>query len=244
MKKAIYFCLSVALVSLKCSPDPDPRESYRTEYFCFEGYRGVGVVTVPSSPGSYTISVYADPSATAIEVASLTAEISSLQKNFSIINSAIKEDALFEFAYEQFGLPVELIQNDWVKVRLGQDASGNNLSGWIRNVTPVVLENWATYLPTKATFLAVCEAPLIYKSPGIEPFDPKMRYTYDDIAKIKRPDYRIQHLEVNGEWLKVRFVTPSNLCGSNAQNEIIIEGWVPLLLDDKSPAVWFYPRGC
>lgn len=244
MRKVIYIPVILGLLALRCGTEPDMHDSYTAEYFCFDGYRGIGVASVPNSSGSYAITVFAQPNEDAIQLASLVAEISAYEKTFSVTGAAIVENALFEFAYEHFGLPVESIEGDWIKVRLGKDASGNYLSGWISNVPPVLVEKWDTYLPARAAFLATCDAPVLYKSPNGKAFSPTVKYTYDNITKTKRPDYRIEYLEVNGDWLKVQFVTPSNLCKGVSQKTIITEGWVPFLSNDKSPSVWFYPRGC
>lgn len=244
MRKAIYIPVIISFLVQCCDTEPDMKDSYTAEYFCFDRYRGIGVVSVPASSGSYDVPVFAQPIEGADQIASLVAEISSQAKTFTVEGGAIAENALFEFAYEHLGLPVESIEGDWIKVRLGDDASGNHLSGWISNTPSLVVEKWDTYLPGKATFLATCDKPVLYRSPEGEVFYPDVKYLYDNITKTKRPDYRINYVEVDGDWLKVQFVTPSDLCGGGSQETVITEGWIPYLLDDKSPAVWFYPRGC
>ncbi|MEX2233742.1 MAG: hypothetical protein WD824_16375 [Cyclobacteriaceae bacterium] len=244
MRKAIYIPVIISFLVQCCDTEPDMMDSYTAEYFCFDGYRGIGVVSVPVSSGSYNVPVFAQPIEGADQIASLVAKISSQAKTFTVEGDAIAENALFEFAYEHLGLPVESIEGDWIKLRLGDDVSGNRLSGWISNTPSLVVERWDTYLPSKATFLATCVKPMLYKAPEGEVFYPDVKYLYDNTTKTKRPDYRINYLEVDGEWLKVQFVTPSDLCGGGSQETVITEGWVPFLLDDKSPTVWFYPRGC
>lgn len=244
MRKLIYIPVIISFL-IQCSDtELDMKNSYAAEFFCFDGYRGIGVVSVPTSSGSYDIPVLSEPTDGADQIASLAVEISSVAKKFSVDGDAIVENALFEFTSEHLGLPIESIEGKWLKVRLGNDASGHHLSGWISNSPSLLVEKWDTYLPSKATFLATCDKPVLYTSPEGEVFYPDVKYLYVNITKTKRPDYRINYLEVDGEWLKVQFVTPSDLCGGGSQATVITEGWVPFLLDDKSPAVWFYPRGC
>lgn len=244
MKKTTYILLVTSSIILCCQAPPDTGDSYTVKNFCFDGYRGIGVASVPVSPGSYEIPVLIEPVEGADLVASLVAEITSAKKTFAVEGDAVAEAALFEFTYEHLGLPVEAIEGDWIRVRLGNDASGNPLSGWISNTVPLMVERWDTYLPERATFLATCDQPVLYHSPGGEAYLPPLKYVYDHSARTRRPDYRIKLLEADGQWMRVQLVTPSDLCGASPQESVVTDGWVPYLLDDGSPAVWFYPRGC
>lgn len=243
-EKAIFIPVIVSVFIQCCEMAPDVQNSYTAEYFCFDGYRGIGVVSVPASSGSYDIPALAEPMEGADQIASLVAEISSQSTVFSVEGDMIAENALFEFAYEHPGLPVEAFEGGWIKVRLGYNFSGNPITGWMENTLPLLVETWDTYLPDKATFLATCEKPVLYKLPEGEAFFPEVYFLNDDINKTKRPNYRIEKIEVKGDWMKVQLITPSDLCGEALQGAAITEGWIPFLLDDKSPAVWFYTRGC
>lgn len=243
MKRAVYFQVIICFL-MGCQLHPDIRASYKAEYFCFDGYRGIGVVSVPVASGSYAIPILAEPMEGSNQTGTLLGEISSDKKAFSVESTAITKNALFEFAYEHLGLPVELIQDNWMRVRIGTDAQGNSFSGWVSITHDLIVEKWDAYLPDRATFIAICDKPTLYETPYGESFFPKVNYQYNDMAKTKRPDYRIYYLERDGDWMKVQFVTPSNLCGRTSQQTVVTEGWIPFLLEDKSPAVWFYPRGC
>jgi hypothetical protein len=116
MKKVIYIPVIISLLVQCCDTEPDMKDSYAAEYFCFDRYRGIGVVSVPTSSGSYNIPVLAEPIEGADQIASLVAEISSQAKTFTLEGVTIAENALFEFAYEHLGLPVESIEGDWIKV--------------------------------------------------------------------------------------------------------------------------------
>src|SRR5687768_11969897 len=110
MKKAIYLSALISFVIQCCEIAPDVEGSYTVEYFCFDGYRGVGVVSIPDSVGSYDIPVFAAPEEEADLFASFVVEVTSLTKSFTIEGGGVTKDAFFEFNYEHSGVPVELIQ--------------------------------------------------------------------------------------------------------------------------------------
>lgn len=56
--------------------------------------------------------------------------------------------------------------------------------------------------------------------------------------------YRIDPLEVRGDWMRVRVVIPSDYCASpDATGRETYDGWVKWR-DDDGPWLWYHTRGC
>lgn len=57
-------------------------------------------------------------------------------------------------------------------------------------------------------------------------------------------DYHLEPLETQGDWMRVRLVTPSDYCAEADERTKRIEGWVRWRSDDVGPWLWYYTRGC
>jgi hypothetical protein len=50
--------------------------------------------------------------------------------------------------------------------------------------------------------------------------------------------------EVRGRWLKVRLVSPSDLCTTDKSPRTTTTGWIEYLDDKGRPKFWYYTKGC
>ena len=60
-------------------------------------------------------------------------------------------------------------------------------------------------------------------------------------------NHKLELLEIQGDWMRVRVEQPDNTCSSLSMREtsgLIHEGWVKWRDDEIGPWVWVYTRGC
>jgi hypothetical protein len=57
--------------------------------------------------------------------------------------------------------------------------------------------------------------------------------------------YGIQPLQFRGDWARVRVSIPSSYCADpKPARSRVRDGWIRWRGRDRSPALWYYTRGC
>ena len=134
------------------------------------------------------------------------------------------------------GLPIlEEAPAGWHRVLLGADSTGAAVSGWSR-VRPGIVGRtlWEELLPGQPLFFALPpDSFAFHASPG----GPEERFP----VEVER--YILWPLEVRGDWMRVRAVTPSDYCFEpRAPTQDTL--WIRWRGEAGRPRVWFHTRGC
>jgi hypothetical protein len=153
-------------------------------------------------------------------------------------------DVLVETGYETGSLIVlQARQDGWLQIRFGGPlASG---AGWVHRCHLDAATPQLEYQPWENVLAAA--APLYFRS-----------WTPRNLRKAASPDapvvalippdpnlYSIQPLQFRGDWARVRVSIPSSYCADpKPRRPRVREGWVRWRSNDRSPALWYYTRGC
>lgn len=145
-----------------------------------------------------------------------------------------------EFGSEVDGLPVERATGDgrWVRVIHGQTNSGALQYGWVQ-VSPgrAQFQRWSNVLPDRPLFFAEGITPEFHGSARGKMVEFPLR------ERNGRHDYIMYPMQVQGEWMQVRVVTPADVCGvEEAVRQSLL--WIRYLDEQDRPRVWFHTRGC
>lgn len=217
---------------------------------------GVGIISFASSPGAGlelpaadTMVVYQSASVLSPVVARFLFRVPEAfvwDYHLETGEDGIKSNAL-EFGYEELGLPIDSLRpgGEWVRVIYGF-AGVEPKRGWVRRTegqTQVMI--WAEALLSNGQ-------PLFFAGPdkGVVFYDrPAGDRVALELVRGEKPshstfDYRLEPLEVEGRWMKVRVVTPDATCESDSgeTKESIV--WIEYLDERGRPRVWYYARGC
>lgn len=226
--------------------------------------RGVGIISfaLPSAPMmaypfADTLVIHEGPSVRSPVLAHFLFQVPepfiwayTLEAN----ETAVTSNAL-EYDYEMDGLPIDSIgsvpagsprggasASGWVRVVYGFAADGEPRIGWVHNVeghTRVRL--WADELPTRSLFFVGPEARIAFHdAPGGDRVLFDLRRHGDDGPL----DYRLDPIETDGRWMKVRVVTPDASCSVEQVEASAGVVWIEYLDERGRPRVWYYTRGC
>lgn len=206
---------------------------------------GRGIVALRSEsdapPGAHlrdSLPLYAAPDAPT-PVAWFVQNIEATDTEPLIIraSSAVRPNVM-EFAYEEAGLPSDSLSADgrWARVIYGFAVSGSPLSAWVS------LENgraarheWTAILADQPLFFLPAELPAFFDRPN---------GTRLDIALSGKPraDYVMYPEQQQGDWMRVRVVSPSDSCSENSGAPRT--AWIRFLQSNGRPRVWYHTRGC
>jgi len=140
----------------------------------------------------------------------------------------------FEYGYEKFGLPIIDFSDERIKVLLPSKGEQYEY-GFIKNdTTHINMTLWKDILPTVPLYFNEASDRKIFD--WID--GNKIDYNLDDPK-----NYVLWPQEVNGDWMYVKFITPSDQCEQRVKGEVI-NGWIKYLTTDGRPYVWYFPRGC
>jgi hypothetical protein len=145
---------------------------------------------------------------------------------------------LLEFGYEEAGLPFDSVTADgrWARVIPGTTAGGLPEYAWAPlDADSIGLVRWADVLPQHDLFFGPGVTPVFFDAPG-------GRVVTFPLAG-ERPDYILHPLEARGDWLRVRAVTPSDMC-ADPESPRRAELWIRYLDPNARPLVWYHTRGC
>jgi hypothetical protein len=158
--------------------------------------------------------------------------------SFAIAWPAALTTNLIEFGYEIAGLPLDSMTPDrhWARVIPGFAADGTPIRAWAPLDTgSVELTVWAEHLRQNDLFFRAGVAPAFFDAPN----GPARAFPLP--AEIQ--DYVLHPLDARGAWLRVRVVTPSDLC-ADPQSPRSAELWIRYLDGAGRPLVWYHTRGC
>jgi len=146
---------------------------------------------------------------------------------------------LLEYGYEEAGLPVDSLSDDgaWARVIPGFATDGGAVRAWAP-IRPGLTElvRWRERLAEHDLFFRAGVTPAFFDAPGGAPVPFPLRAADDG-------DYILHPLEIRGSWMRVRAVTPSDMCDNPAAPQVA-ELWIRFLDPSGRPAVWYYTRGC
>lgn len=158
--------------------------------------------------------------------------------------AGIASNAL-EFDYEVLGLPIDSLQvgSEWVRVIYGVAAGTVPLYGWVSTrAGRRQVRLWAEELARHPLFFWPAEGMAFHARPGGE----RVRF---ELAR-RGPaggaafDYRLEPLDVEGRWMKVRVVTPNLACTAESADTREAVFWIEYLGERGRPRVWYHTRGC
>lgn len=144
---------------------------------------------------------------------------------------------LLEYGYEEVGLPFDSLSPDstWARVIPGFNLGGMPARAWValRPGVPTLVR-WAERLTEHDLFFRDGVAPALFDAPdgAPVPFPP-----------VTAGNYILHPLEARGPWLRVRVVTPSDMC-DDPERPTEAKAWIRYLDDAGRPLVWYHTRGC
>ena len=143
---------------------------------------------------------------------------------------------LLEYGYEEAGLPFDSLSPDgrWARVIPGFTREGSPVVAWAPASELVTIVRWREHLAEHDLFFRDGVTPAFFDAP-----DGRLV----EFALPETGDYILHPLETRGSWMRVRAVTPSDMCADpEAPNEAQL--WIRLLDSSGRPLVWYHTRGC
>jgi len=140
-----------------------------------------------------------------------------------------------EFDYETFGLAVISIdkRNSWYEVCYYENE--RKKSGFVKfNSKKLGFFCWEDILMKHPLFFEKEEDIKFYKSPSVK---------NGQLGLNLISNYIMWPLEVKGEWMKVKVVSPSDYCQSQ-ENASIGVYWIKYRNERGQLLVWYFARGC
>jgi len=220
--------------------------------------RGTGVVhlTTPSGPASTartdTLLFRAAPSADAAPVAALLVEHAADGGwAYSVAAPAPVVPRLLEYGYEEAGVPTDSTDASgrWVRGVLGADAGGAPVRGWaeLRDGHTARLQ-WAEHLREQPVFLLRPDRDAFRAAPGgaAVPVGVPVAGHVSDTREHTRGSadaVAIYPVAASGAWLRVRVVSPSDLCvPPDSAPRAETYAWIRYLDERGRPLVWYHTR--
>ena len=166
--------------------------------------------------------------------------------NYSVIGrNDTLYNTLLEFDNEKEGVSFQCIKGSVAKVSI--KTGTKEIEGYIKiDKKRYSLIFWKKYLFKKNLFFTSDSLICIYNIKNGK----KISFLLDEnslkeenLNDFSKYDYIMYPLKVDGDWMQVKIVTPSNNCGEDkkVRKKIV---WIKYLDKNKKPLVWFYPRGC
>lgn len=144
---------------------------------------------------------------------------------------------LIEVGYEIAGLPIDsLTGSGWARAIVGFEAGDRPVRAWVPvdegSVEQIL---WSEHLPAQDLFFRSGVTPAFFDAPD------------GRAAAFALPagsdDYVLHPLEARDGWLRVRAVTPSDMC-ADPEGPSSAELWIRYLDRAGRPRVWYHTRGC
>ncbi len=143
-----------------------------------------------------------------------------------------------EFAYEESALPIDSLSADhrWARVLYGFDNADRPLTAWTPAAAPnATLHLWNNYFGDKALHFLPAFPPAFYDAPNGKPLS--ITLVGEQVL-----DYIMYVAEQQGEWMRVRVMSPSDYCAEGSAPPKT--AWVRYLTPQGRPRVWYATRGC
>ena len=160
--------------------------------------------------------------------------------HYAIAGRGLRIANALEFEYELSGVPTDSATADgrWVRALLGTDTTGSQwVTGWAdARRDGIERREWADQLSEdgRALFFRVDSTAAISATPD-GPGEPLARES----------SYVVYATDtVQGRWLRVRVVTPSDYCEPRDSLTTERMGWVEYLDARSRPRMWYFSRGC
>jgi len=166
---------------------------------------------------------------------------------------------VIEFDYERAGLPFDSVApGEWIRVipgfaTAGSASAGGGATGAGDNaaVDTTEVRAWARLRPDRLDLVRwTDELPRhdLFFAPGIEPafFGDADGRAVPFRVPVEGDDYimyPVRPLEMHGEWMRVRVVTPSDMCGDPVGPRSAVV-WIRFLDGIGRPRTWYHTRGC
>jgi hypothetical protein len=159
--------------------------------------------------------------------------------------SQLYSENIIEYAYEVSGLPIDGVDTsaNWLRVVYGFSKQGTPLRGWVKLQRPrydILL--WSTELQKHPLFFSPePKTPELYNHPGGE----KARFRPERVSDSgpQRFNYILHPIRVQGSWMQVHVVSPSDFCDQPAAPRSG-DFWIRYLDNNGRPLVYYYTRGC
>ncbi len=200
--------------------------------------RGIGVLGFDPGPQlagriADSIEVWADSTPAAAVIARMVLDTTGVFR-FEAREGLLERPGALDYGYQEVGLVVLERRGEWLRVFLGNGADGAGVSGWSRARERVsALTLWEDLLPGLPLFFAV-------------PPDSMGFHAVADGPEVQFPigdGYIMRSLTVDGDWMRVRVVSPSDYCATPAAlREDTL--WIRWRGASGNPRVWFHTRGC
>ena len=141
---------------------------------------------------------------------------------------------LFEYEYESYGLPIIESGINYIKV-LYPSGSDKYRHGYINiDQEKLEIQYWENHLIKRPLFFLDKESIKLYN------------YINGDTISFDKATFENHVLwpqAIKGNWMNVKYVSPSDSCVEKVNAEII-NCWIRYLDDNGRPMVWYHPRGC
>ena len=157
---------------------------------------------------------------------------------------SVGADVLVETGYETASFIVLQARPDgWLQIRFGGPlASG---AGWVHRCHLLHATPRLEYEPWEKRLAAA--GPLYFRSWAPRTLRKAAPPDAPAVASIPADPnlYGMVPLEFHGDWARVRVSVPSTHCADSKPAQArVSEGWIRWRGRDRSPALWYYTRGC
>jgi hypothetical protein len=180
-----------------------------------------------------------DPTATIVGLLLIHTDTASADHGwrYAVAGPGLVTPNLVEFGYEESGVPIDSVTPDgrWSRGRLGTDRVENWLAGWVDGRNSQLEHRWwAEHLPEQPLFALDSTRLRV----ALEPEGPSL--------PVPTGDYILHGADsVRGRWLRVRLVTPSDVCvDDDSIAHRTRRVWIEYLDGRGRPRVWYRSRGC
>lgn len=213
------------------------------------GGKGIGVVSFAEN-GTRTDSamIFEHPSAASRVLAVHRITVTKHGYEYSVTHpqqTAIV--GLVEYGYELSGIPIRTIHpsRQWVQVTVAYPALDSVVQGWISiEDNSMVIREWKDELPLQSgLFFDPLPAADMFYDEAEGRIVPFALSRTEHIPNGLIADYIMYPLEVRGTWMKVRVVTPGDLCSEPGPHRSAVL-WIRFLNDQGEPLVFYHTRGC
>ncbi|MEO1070321.1 MAG: hypothetical protein AAFW95_14610, partial [Cyanobacteria bacterium J06638_6] len=158
---------------------------------------------------------------------------------------------VLQTGYETHSFVVLDQREGWLKIRYSTDGPINAGTAWVPEDYLGLGEIDLRYLPWEEQFRPSARDLARYPGSGYHFFrHPQAAHalrtmpsaTSQEVLSIQG-NHGLHILEIEGDWMRVRVLQPTNYCNFNWRGQID-EGWVQWKNDTQGSLIYFYPRGC
>ena len=143
--------------------------------------------------------------------------------------------------HEQAGAePWGWFADGWLRLRYSRPSDDRDGTAWVHRCH--LTREGLAFEPWEERFLSDEVSPLYFRDRAPRLLHAGPDDEAEEIAQIDG-DYHLEPLEFQGDWMRVRLMTPSDYCVE--PDEVRIEeDWIRWRSAERGPLVWYYTRGC